>query len=121
MNKRIIGIDLAVSAKHKAVILDPASNEFIGKQLSFRARPADLDRLLKQAQKDAPEDVVLIAILEATGMAWYPVVAYLQRHGVLVYRVHGQKTKDLRRVMWKHAGSDLIDSRVLTRLYAIAE
>ncbi len=24
MNKRIIGIDLAVSAKHKAVVLDPA-------------------------------------------------------------------------------------------------
>ena len=121
MNKRIIGIDLAVSAKHKAVILDPASNEFIGQQLSFRARPADLDRLLGQARKDAPEDVVLIAILEATSMAWYPVVAYLQRHGVIVYRVNGQKTKDLRRVMWKHAGSDLIDSRVLTRLYAIAE
>ena len=121
MNKRIIGIDLAVSAKHKAVILDPASNEFIGKQLSFRARPADLDRLLSQARKDAPEDVVLIAILEATGMAWYPVVVYLERHGVLVYRVHGQKTKDLRRVLYKHAGSDLIDSRVLTRLYAIAE
>jgi len=121
MNKRIIGIDLAVSAKHKAVILDPASNEFIGQQLSFRARPADLDRLLGQARKDAAEDVVLIAILEATSMAWYPVVAYLQRHGVIVYRVNGQKTKDLRRVMWKHAGSDLIDSRVLTRLYAIAE
>lgn len=121
MNKRIIGIDLAVSAKHKAVILDPASNEFIGKQISFRARPADLERLLHQARKDAPDDVVLIAILEATGMAWYPVVVYLQRHGVIVYRVNGQKTKDLRRVMWKHAGSDLIDSRVLTRLYAIAE
>jgi transposase len=121
MNKRIIGIDLAVSAKHKAVILDPASNEFIGKQISFRARPADLERLLHQARKGAPDDVVLIAILEATGMAWYPVVAYLQRQGVLVYRVNGQKTKDLRRVMWKHAGSDLIDSRVLTRLYAIAE
>lgn len=121
MNKRIIGIDLAVSAKHKAVILDPASNAFIGKQLSFRARPADLERLIQHARKDAPEDVVLIAILEATSMAWYPVVAYLQRHGVLVYRVNGQKTKDLRRVMWKHAGSDLIDSRILTHLYAIAE
>jgi len=120
MNKRIIGIDLAVSAKHKAVILDPASNEFIGKQVTFRARPADLDKLLQQARTGAPEDVILIAILEATGMAWYPVTAYLQRQGVIVYRVNGQKTKDLRRVMWKHAGSDLIDSRVLARLYTIA-
>ena len=39
MNIRIIGIDLAVSAKHKAVVLDPAGNKFIGKQISFRSRP----------------------------------------------------------------------------------
>lgn len=120
MNKRIIGIDLAVSAKHKAIVLDPASNQFVGKQLSFRARPADLDRLLCRAQKDAPQDVTLIAILEATGMAWYPVALYLDRNGVTVYRVNGQKTKDLRRVLWKHAGSDRIDSRVLAHLYQIA-
>jgi hypothetical protein len=31
MTMRIIGIDLAVNAKHKAMILDPASNEFLGK------------------------------------------------------------------------------------------
>lgn len=120
MNKRIIGIDLAVSAKHKAIVLDPACNQFIGKQISFRALPADLDQLLCLAQEDAPNDVTLIAILEATGMAWYPVAIYLQRHGVTVYRVNGQKTKDFRRALWKHTGSDRIDSRVLAHLYQIA-
>lgn len=120
MNIRIIGIDLAVSAKHKAMILDPASNEFIGGQLTFRARPADLAQLLEQARKEAAADMQVIAIVEATGMAWYPVAVYLERHGVEVFRVNGQKTKDFRRALWKHTGSDQIDSRVLARLYQIA-
>ncbi len=120
MKMRIIGIDLAVTANHQAMVLDPASNKFIGRQITFRARPADLERLLRQARKKAPADIALIAILEATGMAWYPVSVYLERHGVHVFRVNGQKTKDFRRALWKHTGSDQIDSRVLARLYQIA-
>jgi transposase len=120
MSIRIIGIDLGVSAKHKAMILDPASNEFIGKKVIFRARPGELERLLQRARAGAPEDVELVAIMEATGMAWYPVGVYLHRQGVTVYRVNGQKTKDLRQVLWKHAASDRIDSRVLAHLYQLA-
>jgi transposase len=120
MTKRIIGIDLAVSAAHKAMVLDPACAQFIGGQITFRARPDDLERLLRRARQDAPDDVVLIAILEATGMAWYPVAVYLEDQGVVVYRVNGQKTKDFRRALWKHTGSDQIDSRVLALLYQIA-
>lgn len=120
MTQRIIGIDLAVSAAHKAMVLDPACNQFIGGSITFRARPDDLERLLRQARQDAPADVDLIAILEATGMAWYPVALYLENAGVTVYRVNGQKTKDFRRALWKHTGSDQIDSRVLALLYQVA-
>jgi transposase len=120
MTKRIIGIDLAVSAAHKAMVFDPACAQFIGGQITFRARPDDLERLLRRARQDAPADVALIAILEATGMAWYPVAVYLENQGVAVYRVNGQKTKDFRRALWKHTGSDQIDSRVLALLYQIA-
>ena len=120
MNMRIIGIDLAVSAKHKAMILDPATNKFIGRQVTFRCRPNDLERLLQRAQAGAPEGVQLVAIMEATGMAWYPVGVYLHGQGVTIYRVNGQKTKDLRKVLWKHAGSDLIDSQILAHLYQLA-
>ena len=119
MTIRIIGIDLAVSAKHKAVVLDLASNKFIGKQINFRSRPDDLERVLKRARKGASEEVQLIAIMEATGMAWYPVGVYLHHRGVTIYRVNGQKTKDLRRVYWKHTSSDHIDSKVLARLYQL--
>jgi len=117
---RIIGIDLAVSATHKAIILDPASNQFIGKQMTFRARPAELERLLARAKVGAEETVKVVAVLEATGMAWYPVGVYLHQRGVAVYRVNGRQTKDLRQVYWQHAGSDRIDSRVLAHLYQVA-
>ena len=73
MSMRIIGIDLAVSAKHKAMILDPAANKFTGRSVVFRSRPDDLERLLKRARTGAPKEVQLVAIMEATGMAWYPV------------------------------------------------
>jgi transposase len=120
MNMRIIGIDLAVSAKHKAIVLDPACQKFIGKQITFQAYPEELERLLSQARKGAEENVPLVAIMEATGMAWYPVAVYLNSQGVEVYRVNGQKTKDFRRALWKHTGSDRIDSQVLAYLYQIA-
>jgi transposase len=120
MMYRIIGIDLAVSAAHKAVILDPADNKFIGKEMTFRPRPMELDRLLSRAKAGGEEPVKLVAVMEATGMAWYPVGVYLHQRGVEVYRVNGRQTKDLRQVYWKHAGSDRIDSRILCHLYQVA-
>ncbi len=117
---RIIGIDLAVTAAHKAVILDPVSNQFIGKQITFQARPAEMDRLLARARSGITGPVEIVAMMEATGMAWYPVGVYLDRQGVKVYRVNGRLTKDLRQVYSKYAGSDRIDSRVLAHLYQVA-
>jgi transposase len=116
METRIIGIDLAVTAAHKAIVLDQASNRYVSKLLSFHADPAALDRLLTIARAGAPDEVRLIAVLEATGMAWFTVGSYLARHGVEVYRVSGQQVADLRRVYQRHAKSDRIDARVLARL-----
>jgi transposase len=53
-------------------------------------------------------------------MTWYPVGVYLHQRGVQVYRVSGQKTRDLRRVFKRHVSSDRIDSRVLAALYQVA-
>ena len=116
MQTRIIGIDLAVTAMHKAIVLDQTSNRFVSKLLKFHTDPVAIDRVLAAAQADAPDDLHLVAILEATGMAWYSVGMYLQRHGVDVYRVNGQQVADLRRVYQRHAKSDRIDARVLARL-----
>lgn len=116
MKRRILGIDLAVTAKHKATILDPATDETLANGHPFRTRLPDLDNLLSRAKADSDEEVELIAVLEATGMAWYPISRYLHEQGVKVYRVNGRKTKNLRQVHSPHARSDRIDSKVLAQL-----
>jgi transposase len=117
MTVRIIGIDLAVDAAHKAIVLDQASNEFISRPMTFRTNPADIDRILRVARKGAPANVPVVAVLEATAMSWFTVGVYLIGQGVTVYRVGGQQVSDLRRVFSRHAKSDRIDTRVAARLY----
>lgn len=120
MKTRIIGIDLAVTAQHKAIVLDPANGNFVGKPLKFRTRPRALDRLLARARKGLAGEGHLVAVMEATAMAWYPVGVYLCDRGVEVYRVNGRQTRDLRHVYWKYSSSDRIDCRVLAHLYQVA-
>ena len=117
MDTRIIGIDLAVTAAHKAIVLDQASNRFVTPVLTFHTDPAEMDRLLTTARIGASPDVKLVAVLEATAMSWFTVGVYLERQGVAVYRVNGQQVADLRKVYQRHAKSDRIDARVLARLY----
>jgi len=119
MNTRVIGIDLAVSAQHKAVILDLASNSFIGKEFTFSNQSAELERLLQRARLGAEEGTEVAAMMEATGMSWYPVGVYLYDRGVSVYRVNGRQTRDLRRALSRYAGSDRIDAQVLAQLYPL--
>ena len=57
MKRRIIGIDLAITAKHKAVVLDQQDNEFVGPVYSFRTNPAELEQLLQRAGEDVEEEV----------------------------------------------------------------
>lgn len=121
MNTRILGIDLGVTAQHKAVIYDPATAQYVGRPFSFRALPHEIDQLLARARSGTEQEPHLVALLEATGMAWYPVGTYLHHQGVTVYRINGRQTRDLRHVLWRHAGSDLIDSRILTQLYALTK
>jgi transposase len=116
METRIIGIDLAVKAVHKAIVLDQASNRFVSKVLKFHTDPAQIERVLERARAGSSDDVRLMAVLEATGMAWYSVGVYLEQQGIEVYRVNGQQVADLRRIYKRHAKSDRIDARVLARL-----
>lgn len=119
MDTRIIGIDLAVTAAHKAIVLDMGSNQFVTSVLSFHTDPAELEQLVNAARAGAAAEVRLIAVLEATGVAWYPVSVFLEQHGVAVYRVNGQQVAELRRLYQRHAKSDRIDVRVLPRLYLL--
>jgi len=111
---RILGIDLAVKAEHRAVVVDERGR-FVTPVLKVTTRAEDLERLLVRAREGAPR-CKLCAVMEPTGMAWFPVAVYLVRKGVTVYLVNSQAVIDLRRVYHRHAKSDRIDTRVLAQL-----
>ncbi|HEY5571610.1 MAG TPA: IS110 family transposase [Anaerolineales bacterium] len=111
---RTIGIDLSVKGEHKAVIVDE-SGRFVSPLLRFRTEPASMTRLLELAQEGNADGQVQ-AVLEPTGMAWFPVAVFLSRHEVIVYLVNSQQVADLRKYFKKHAKSDRIDARVLAKL-----
>src|SRR5918997_1492167 len=111
---RTIGIDLALTAAHKAVVAD-AQGRFLTPVFSFHTTPADLERLLARARNGAP-DTPLQVVMEPTGMAWFPIAVFFARHGVPIYLVNSQEVADLRRYYQRHAKSDRIDTRVLVRL-----
>jgi transposase len=116
---RTIGIDLSAKGEHKAIVMD-GQGRFVSHLIRFRTEPASLRRLLEEANRDNP-DRQLRAVMEPTGMAWFPVAVFLIRHGVTVYLVNAQQVADLRRYYQKHAKSDRIDARVLAKLPLVDE
>jgi len=76
--------------------------------------------VLARARARTSGGVRVKAVLEATGMAWYPVSTYLERKGVTVYRVNGQQTADLRRVYSRYTKNDRLDAQVLAQLPLVA-
>lgn len=117
METRVIGIDLAVKSKHVAAIYDPGRRRFPVKRFHFRSREQEMLQLLERAHRDAPKDVRLVVMMEATGMSWLPVGLFFHRHGATVYRLNGQVTKAHRRTAWPTARSDRLDSMTLALLY----
>ena len=112
---RIIGMDLAVTGAHKAVVMSE-QGEYVSPVLSLRTQPEELGRLLKRAREGAKPDEPVSVVMESTGHAWLPVAAYLLERDVRVYVVNTQQVVDLRHFYRKHAKSDRIDARVLAKL-----
>jgi transposase len=112
---RYIGLDLALTTAHKALVLDERG-QAITAALSVSTSATALEQLFRCAREGAPEDEPLVVVMEPTGMAWLPIAAFCQRQGVSVYLVNSQQVADLRRYYRKHAKSDRIDARVLARL-----
>ncbi len=111
---RTIGIDLAVQAAHTALVVDDQGRA-VTAILTFHTTPRELDDLLARARAGATAPA-LQAVMEPTGLAWFPVAAYLIRHNVTLYLVNSQAVADLRRYYKRHAKSDRIDARVLAQL-----
>jgi transposase len=112
---RSIGIDLALTGPHKAIVADE-QGRYLTPIIKFHSRAREIDQLLARAREGAA-DSQLQVVMEPTGMAWFPVAVYLAQHeGVTVYLINSQQVADLRRFYKRHAKSDRIDARVLARL-----
>jgi transposase len=117
---RTIGIDLAVTAAHKAVVM-AKNGRFVTPVISFRSRWEEIEGLVAQAREGVEADHPLRAVMEPTGMAWLTVAVPLSRLGVTIYLVNGRRVKDLRRYYKRHASSDRISARVLAKLPLVDE
>ena len=112
---RTVGIDLGVSAAHKAIVVDEYG-QFVTSPITFHTQWEEIEKVIVRAREGVTPDYPLRAVLEPTGMAWYPVSVALDGQGVLVYMVSGQKTHDLRRFYKRHSSSDRISARVLAKM-----
>lgn len=91
---RTIGIDLAVTAPHKAIVMN-AEGKFVTPLLSFHSRWHEIQQVVARAREGVEPDHPLQAVMEPTGMAWFIVAVPLSRLGVSpIYLVNGQKVHD---------------------------
>ena len=79
-----IGIDLAVTGKHKAVIVDH-DRHAVGGVVRFKTSAHEMGKLLTRVGVPLAEIQVT---MEPTGIARYPVAVYLRQSGITVYLVN---------------------------------
>jgi transposase len=108
---RTVGIDLAIRGLQVAQVFDDGSP--VGKPIRFRLTVTDLRRAVALMKHGVTADTPITAVMEPTGMAWFPVAAWLQRAGITVIRVKGQRVSALRRYLHEHTKTDAADAHVL--------
>jgi transposase len=111
MGQRTVGIDLAIRGDHVAHILDDGRP--VGKPIRFRLTSHDLNRLIANLKFGLSPDSSITAVMEPTGMSWFPVALWLKQAGIKVIRVKGQRVRALRRYLSEHAKTDANDAYVL--------
>ena len=91
MGQRTIGIDLAIRGDHVARIFDDGLPT--GKPIRFRLTSDSLSHLLARLRDGLPAGSSTTAVMEPTGMSWFPVARWLQQSGIKVIRVKGQRVR----------------------------
>ena len=95
--QRTIGIDLAIRGDHVAQIFD--NGRPVGRPVRFRHTAQSLAGFIETARAGLPPDAVVKAVMEPTGMSWFPVARWLERAGIAPIRVKGKRVKALRRYL----------------------
>lgn len=117
---RNVGIDLSVTAKHKAQVRDEQGNKIVP-NFSFYISEDNLDALCEQALKDATRGTKLRLICEPTGMSWFPIAIYAKTNNHEIVRVKSHKAHDLRKYFARHKKNDKLDAHVLAVMPTIDE
>lgn len=112
---RILGIDLAVTAEHRAILCDE-QGQFVSRLLKFRTRQADLEQVYALARQGMALEEQLVVVLEATDIVWYAVATFFRQRGATVYLVNPRVVADLGRFYKRHAKSDRLSAQTLACL-----
>jgi transposase len=123
MRKLYIGIDLAITDRHRASVYDPQENRYFDNSFAFDIDFDGFESMLRRVQAHVREgeEAQLNFVMEPTAMAWMPLSCYLVSRGHNVYRVTPQQSADFRKFRSKHAKSDRIDCKALARLPLVSE
>jgi transposase len=111
MGQRTIGIDLAIRGDHVARIFDDGRPH--AKPIRFRLTSDSLGGLVARLRDGLPPDSTVTAVMEPTGMSWFPVARWLEQAGIKAIRVKGQRVRALRRYLSEHTKTDAADAYVL--------
>ena len=107
MGHRTIGIDLAIRGDHVARIFDDGRPR--AKSIRFRLTSDSLSGLIG-VRDGLPPDSTITAVMEPTGMSWFPVAHWLEQAGIKAIRVKGQRVRAFRRYLSEHAKTDAADA-----------
>ena len=111
MGQRTVGIDLAIRGDHVARIFDDGRPH--AKPIRFRLTSDSLSSLIARLREGVPMGSTITAVMEPTGMSWFPVARWLEQADIKAIRVKGQRVRALRRYLSEHTKTDAADAYVL--------
>ena len=107
-----VGVDLGVTAKHHAEVIDSEGIK-VCSSVRFPGTKEGFDMMSQHVLQHVNEEVKLRFICEPTSMSWFPLAVYAKRNGHEMMRVKAQKSHDLRKYYSRHSKSDKLDAKAL--------
>lgn len=110
-----IGVDLGVTAKHHAEVINSEGIK-VCSSVIFPGTKEGFDMVSRHILQHVNEEVKLRFICEPTSMSWFPLEVYAKRNGHEMMRVKAQKSHDLRKYYSRHSKSDKLDAKALAMM-----
>lgn len=110
-----IGVDLGVTAKHHAEVINSEGIK-VCSSVTFPGTKEGFDMVSKHALEHVAKETKLRFICEPTSMSWFPLAVYAKRYGYEIMRVKSQKSHALRKYYSKYCKSDKLDAKALAMM-----